>query len=513
MSAKFATQASPVAYVRWAGNLIVPLVTIVAITLLHYKTFWSMILLWSRSQTFAHGFIIAPISVWMIWRQRDYVARFKPRPAWAALILLAIQGIAWVLASLGNVPVVAQYAVVSMIPSAVIATLGWDIARVIAFPLAYLLLAVPFGEIFFPYLIDFTANFTVGALQLSGVPVFREYNYFSIPSGTWSVVEACSGLRYLIASLALGTLYAQLNYHSLRRRLIFIGITLIVPILANGVRAYLIVMIGHWSNMQLAVGIDHLIYGWIFFGLVSLILFWCASLWPEPAIMPVPLAPQPASIAPTAWRGQTGAAFAAVSIVACWPLLAALLTDTPAPPPVTTLDIAPPLPPWVVAPSNEPHWHSPPAGTPLQFRQSYQGRNGTVHLQVTWSPTQVKDAEQLTRELYPLGEHWRVMSNDYKSVLIGKRTLNVLQTILKNEHHYQLVWRWYRQSGTDTDSLLQVKLLLAKSKLFRKAQDHAIIIVAAPFDEQSAAAELAMHDFLTGMFPIIDKGLRNVAGR
>lgn len=512
MSAKFPTQASPVTSVRWAGNLTSPFVAIGAIAVLHYETFWSMVVIWSRSQTFAHGFVIAPISAWMIWQRRDYLARFQPRPALVALILLAIEGMVWGLASLGNVSVVAQYAVVSMIPSAVIATLGWDIARVIAFPLAYLLLAVPFGEIFVPYLIDFTANFTVSALQLSGVPVFREHNYFSIPSGTWSVVEACSGLRYLIASIALGTLYAQLNYRGIRRRLIFIGVALIAPILANGARAYLIVMIGHWSNMQLAVGIDHLIYGWVFFGLVSLILFWCASLWPEPAIIPIPLAPQPASIAPRVCQGQTGTAFAAISIIACWPLLAALLTNPPAPP-VSPLNIAPPVPPWVVAPSFVSHWHSTDAGTALLFRQSYQSPYGTVHLQVTWSSTPIKDVKLLKRSPYPFGEHWRMVSNDYKSVVIGKRQLNVRQTILKNEHRYQLVWRWYRQSGIDTNNLLLAKLLLAKSKLFRTAQDHAEIIIFVPFDEQSATAELAIHEFLIGMFPAIDKGLRHAAGR
>jgi exosortase A len=506
-------QTSPIARVKPVGNLTAPLITIGAIAALHHETLWSMIVLWSRSQTFAHGFIIAPISAWMIWRQRDYLARFEPNPASAALILLAVEGIIWLLASLANVPVVTQYAVVSMIPSAVIATLGWHISRLIAFPLAYLLLAVPFGEIFIPYLIDFTANFTVSALQFTGIPVFREHNYFSIPSGTWSVIEACSGLRYLIASFALGTLYAQLNYRSLRHRLIFICITLLVPILANGVRAYLIVMIGHWSNMQLAVGIDHLIYGWIFFGLVSLTLFWCASLWTESATNSVPTRPQPGMISPKANSRQIRAALASVSVVACWPLLAALLTDTTVSPRIATLEISP-VAPWVVAPISELHWGSPNASMPLHFRQSYRGANGTVHLQLTLSSPNVKDAGLLTSDLYPLSEHWSVMSNDHRSIVIGTRRLHVLQTILrKNEHQNQLVWRWYRQSAIDTDSLLLVKLLLAKSKLLRTGQDHAEIMVAAPFDENSANAEFALLDFLTSMFPAIDKGLRDAAGR
>ena len=140
---------------------------------------------------------------------------------------------------------------------------------------------MPFGEALIPPLIDFTADFTVTALQLTGIPVYREGSFFTIPSGNWSVVEACSGLRYLIASFTLGALYAYLTYRSLKRRLIFIALSVIVPIIANGVRAYLIVMTGHLSDMSLAVGIDHLIYGWVFFGLVMLLLFWAGSFWRE----------------------------------------------------------------------------------------------------------------------------------------------------------------------------------------------------------------------------------------
>ncbi|MCX8006462.1 MAG: exosortase, partial [Burkholderiaceae bacterium] len=118
-----------------------------------------------------------------------------------------------------------------------------------------------------------TADFTVLALKLTGIPVYREGNYFMIPSGQWSVVEACSGLRYLIASLMVGVLFAHLMYVSRRRQILFVGASVVVPIVANWLRAYFIVLIGHLSGNELAVGVDHLVYGWIFFGFVMLLLF------------------------------------------------------------------------------------------------------------------------------------------------------------------------------------------------------------------------------------------------
>src|SRR5438552_85220 len=112
------------------------------------------------------------------------------------------------------------------------------------------------GEALIPPLMEWTADFTVAALQLSGIPVFREGLFFTIPSGNWSVVEGCSGVRYLIASFTVGVLFAYLSYRRAWKRLLFAAMSIIVPIIANGMRAYLIVMIAHLSNNQLAHGVD-----------------------------------------------------------------------------------------------------------------------------------------------------------------------------------------------------------------------------------------------------------------
>ena len=83
-----------------------------------------------------------------------------------------------------------------------------------AFPLGFLFFAVPIGDFMLPQLMEWTADFTVLALRLSGVPVYREGLQFIIPSGAWSVVEACSGIRYMIASVTVGCLFAYLSYRA-----------------------------------------------------------------------------------------------------------------------------------------------------------------------------------------------------------------------------------------------------------------------------------------------------------
>ncbi len=243
------------------------------VPLVCWETTRSMVAIWDRSGTFTHGYLIGPIAIWLFWRQRTALNAVDPAPFYPGLLLLALVGFGGVLGDIGDVQVVSQLAMVSMIPLLCLSLLGLSFIRAFWFPLFYLIFLVPIGEGLIPVLMDFTAAFTVHLLQLTGIPVFWEGTFFSIPSGNWSVVEGCSGVRYLIASVALGFLYTYITFKSTTKRFIFAALFVVVPIIANGLRAYMIVMIAHLSNMKLALGVDHLIYGWVFFGLVMFLIF------------------------------------------------------------------------------------------------------------------------------------------------------------------------------------------------------------------------------------------------
>jgi len=217
----------------WREALPAALLLVAAIMLLYRETGLAMIGIWSRSDTFAHAFLVPPISIWLIWRQREQLAALTPRAQPWMLAGLLVMAFAWLAADLVAVNAAAQFALVAMIVLAVPAVLGFEVALAILFPLLFLFFAVPFGEFLLPVLMEATADFTVEALSLTGIPVYREGLQFIIPSGSWSVVEACSGVRYLIASLMVGTLFAYLNYRSTKRRVVFIAVAAVVPVLAN----------------------------------------------------------------------------------------------------------------------------------------------------------------------------------------------------------------------------------------------------------------------------------------
>lgn len=285
----------------WRTSLFALVALWVLVLVLYWPTASAMAAIWWRSDTYAHGLVVPPAALWLMWRKRGQLAEVVPVPSWWGLLCMGAAALLWLAGDLVAVNAVTQFAFMALIVSSVPTLLGWRVTRVLLFPLLYLFLAVPVGDFMLPQLMEWTADFTVAALRLSGIPVYREGLNFIIPSGAWSVIEACSGIRYLVASFTVGCLFAYINYQSLRKRLLFVGVSILVPLMANWMRAYLIVMLGHLSGNTLATGVDHLVYGWVFFGVVITIMFMIGARWADRE----PLAPPaPAAVAVTA-EGQS----------------------------------------------------------------------------------------------------------------------------------------------------------------------------------------------------------------
>jgi exosortase A len=300
---------------------------VLAALLLFRSTAQAMVHIWNTSDTFAHAFLVAPISLWLIWRLRDRLARLPTQSLPWMLLPMALVALLWLVGELAAAQAVTQFALVALLVLSVPAVLGWPVTRALLFPLLFLFFAVPVGDFMVPQMMEWTADFTVAALQVTGIPVYREGLQFVVPTGNWSVVSACSGVRYLIASFMVGTLFAYLNFRTPYKRAIFIVLSLLVPVVANWLRAYMIVMIGHLSGNKLAVGVDHIIYGWVFFGLVIGLMFWIGARYAEPEPEPED-APGPAST-PAAQQGHDKAPATAPQVTtleAPWPTATSLLT-------------------------------------------------------------------------------------------------------------------------------------------------------------------------------------------
>jgi exosortase len=147
--------AVPLTHARhWRHAGFALLLTFSWLLLWYRETAVSMVLIWYRSDTFAHGFLILPIVAWLIWRQRHSVARLVPQPSLGVLPVFALVGLVWLVGELAAANTLTQSALVGLLVLVVPLVLGWPVARCIGFPLGFMFFAVPLGEFLLPQLME-----------------------------------------------------------------------------------------------------------------------------------------------------------------------------------------------------------------------------------------------------------------------------------------------------------------------------------------------------------------------
>lgn len=496
--------------------LVVVVVVLLATPALFYDTTAGMVRVWLSNETFTHGFLILPISLWLICQNRSRLAALTPRPDFRALALLVPCLLGWLLASLVDVQLVRQLALVALMPLTVWLVCGLPTVMTLLFPLLYLFFAIPLGQSLIPALMEFTADFTVYAVRMVGVPVFREGLSFSLPTGNWVVVEECSGLRYLIASAALGTIFAYLTYQSWLKRSLFILASLVTPIIANGVRAWMIVMIGHVSDMRYAVGLDHLLYGWVFFGIVITLLFYIGGRWADPTPAdPTPLA-SPGTHGETHTastdKRQIMSAIVAVALFAGVNLLNhALAGSARGEAPLPSLSMPQTVGAWQYSADRPDSW-APRYQDPIQtIARTYVREGAAVTLHVGYYPVQTDSAEavsSLNRLTDPYGGEWRLLGSTGRTTAQG--TVN--EARVRKGNTDLLVWQAWAVGGRWTANPYIAKLYQAYGLIVSGRRDGAYVALATAFNPVDDAARQRLAAFWEQIQPELQARLDDPDG-
>ncbi len=227
-----------------------------------------MVRIWLDSSTFNHCALITPIIAWLVWQRLPQLRQLSPS-AWSpGLIVIAAGAALWVLGWAGSIGLARHLALVVILQGLVITCLGRVVALGLAFPLFYAIFLVPAGEELVPLMQTVTAQICMVLLGLVGIPAHLEGVFITTPSGYFEVAEACSGVKFLVAMVAYGALVANVCFRSWARRALFMAASVIIPIFANGIRAWSTIMVQTWTNSEFAVDFDHVFYGWIFFAIV-----------------------------------------------------------------------------------------------------------------------------------------------------------------------------------------------------------------------------------------------------
>lgn len=263
----------------WSAAIVRLAAAWLALAALTFSEWREMAHQWWDIDTYNHVLLIPPIIAWLVWLRRDELAKTTPQ-TWLPGALVVLSGLSlWLAGRATEVNLIAQVGVVLAFQGAILAILGVRVALVLAFPLAYLGFLVPFGDELVPALQHVTASLTIALTHASGVPAAIDGLFIDTPAGRFVVAEECSGVKFLIAMVAFTVLLGWTGFTRWWARIALVMAAAILSILANGVRAWGTIYAAQYVGIERAGGIDHIVYGWLFFAIVIALVIAASWSW------------------------------------------------------------------------------------------------------------------------------------------------------------------------------------------------------------------------------------------
>lgn len=475
----------------WSRHLTALGLLMTAILLLFPGDALGMAAIWWTSSTYGHILFIPPLIAWLVHMRQPVLRQLQP-VAWApGLAWLAVGAVLWLLGNAASLAVLRHAALIVMIQGAVVTCLGPAATRALLFPLFYAFFMVPMGSELEPALQLFTAKIAMTLLGVAGVPAHMEGIFITIPNGLFKVAESCSGARFLIAMTAYGVLVCHLCFRSWIRRAIFLIFALGTCLLANGVRAFGTIYVAHLTTADTAVGVDHIVYGWLFFALVMALVM--AVAWPffdrradDAALAGRALPPGQTQERPLS--PICAAALVILIVGPAWSLVSAGRNDAP-------LD-APSLP-------DVPGWHRVATPPVPQWRPRYDGADHQVQARYADASGRSVDLAIATfrhqaegRELIGFGQgaatpdsNWVWSSPAWAPAGATGEAIAAPGPVLRH------VVTFYRVGDAPlTGSTAQVKLATMKARLLMRDQRAVAILISAE-DGDAVSADAAIRAF------------------
>ncbi len=270
-------------------KMFLPVILLAAFLIAYLPVWEGLVSAWSRSDEYSHGFFIVPLSLFILWKKKNVLARITPSPSAWGLAIIIISLLLYILADLAEISTVASFSMVPLLAGVTIYFYGFKILNECIFSLFLLLFMIPvpaqiYSSMTIPLQLIVSKTSALMASAI-GMPIHLEGNVIHMPGRVLEVVQACSGLRSLISLLTLSLIfgYFALKSNWLRSVLFVSGIP--AAILVNIIRVFFMVLAFYYFNLDLTKGLIHTIYGMVIFFLaiiIILIIRGILSIWDTP---------------------------------------------------------------------------------------------------------------------------------------------------------------------------------------------------------------------------------------
>lgn len=287
-------QPRPAAASGAGGQLAAAGLVLGALLLVYWSVLTGLVADWSNDDNYSHGFFIVPLAIYFAWERRAKILAAPLQPSMFGLVIVAGSLFLLIAGLLGAELFLSRVSIVLTLTGAILFLFGWPMLRVLAFPLAFMLLMIPlpaliFNKIAFPLqlLASHVGEYSVRSLD---IPILREGNVLILANAKLEVAEACSGIRSLVSLFTLGIVFGYFVDHRVWVRT-FIALSAIpVAILANGLRVASAGVAAHNYGTAGVEGLFHEFSGWVVFVVAFLMMFALQRLLQRltPPTMPAP---------------------------------------------------------------------------------------------------------------------------------------------------------------------------------------------------------------------------------
>jgi len=476
---------------------------------LYQDTVLYLVSIWNEFETgeYAHGYLVLAISVFIIVHDREKLAAVQAMPNYWGLVAIAFGSLLWMLGAISDVMLIQAVFLVLLMLAILWAVLGNQASRILMLPILFIFFAIPVWSLLSPVLQVFTLDVVYNLIRLLGVPALREQQNIILPAGQLAIEGACSGLRYLLAALTLGVLYAYLNYSKLRSRVIVVTVCAVVAIFANLLRVFIVVYLGYTTEMQHPYVQDHLNLGWVLFGILLFILLIIDVRLSRRHIEPK------AKLAAIAQNNDASVGVLQSNRIA---MFVAIVLGT-----IVTMSLGPALTYKMQnqvglmeefvsfeLPKIDAQWKGPVA---LEFDWTpvYQGavsrkaayfskelnQEKVIYLYVAYYPIQ-HQGKELINDRNNIGNEGIWNTTFMRDKIIKRKNTNVLeQSLMNKQGQRRLVWYWYQVAGYPTTNDYVAKLLQTWGVLTGNTRA-ALIAVAIDYDENISGSRDELSSFL-----------------
>lgn len=226
---------------------------------------------WITNPDSAHGLLIAPVCVWLVFK---IGRKAGAAPAvWTGIAVLTLAVVASVLGRAIGMATLSRAALVLALVGIALWSGGWRQLLALWLPFVLFVLTIPFPDslilaITMP-LQGIAAQIGAEMLSWRNIPVSLSGNVIQLPGHSLFVSEACSGLRSLTALVSMAILIGAIFLKHSLTRILMVFTSIVLAIVVNGVRVFLTGFLVYFVNPALGEGFMHLSEGYLLF-LVSL---------------------------------------------------------------------------------------------------------------------------------------------------------------------------------------------------------------------------------------------------